>query len=729
MKIKKGNFKSKIWIIVVAFVLLVVIAAVYISQLDKNVSNNIIQNISEIAEHDQKNIKNNVEATWTELENIRGKISSYQCDTISDIETLMNIECANSEFSHIYLVSEDGKVYTDKFVTYDPESSGQNGRIDILPYFENGHDRVVGRFDDKVQTAGLTKESILYGIRLENFTVEGISMMALVGISDISSIQDRLAITSFTKDGKGRGYSAVIDMNGNYIVDVERTVYLNKKDSFFEKIDGSVKSDLTSEEIAAKMEAGESFIFYHTNAEGTERIVYCMPFEDENISWYFLASVESTVFTEQNRTFLVMSMVMIASVLVVIVIVLILAMISQNKVITANAEAKARSTFLANMSHEIRTPLNGIIGLLFLLQKDLESELFDKEVISQRLAKAKDTADYLLSLINNILDVSKLQAGKVDLKKEILSPEIITDTVWSMQRSNIENRGINFIVEKDITVPWIIGDDLMIKQVLMNILGNAAKFTPSGGTVRFSVTQKKNDEHNVTTVFVCEDTGCGMSEEFLEHIWDSFSQERSSNSESVKGTGLGMAISRLLMDAMNGEIRVKSKLGEGSTFYVILHSQISEEPPEYLRQLQNTAERSAESNTEEKKAVRILVAEDNELNAEILIDILESEGFDVVHAENGKIAVDLFAASEVGTISVILMDMQMPVMDGCEATMQIRKMDRPDAKQVSIFACTANNFSEDRKRAEESGMDDFLSKPIDVNALLKKLGGGNARTW
>jgi signal transduction histidine kinase/CheY-like chemotaxis protein len=641
----------------------------------------------------------------------------------------MNIECANSEFSHIYLVSEDGKVYTDKFVTYDPESSGQNGRIDILPYFENGHDRVVGRFDDKVQTAGLTKESILYGIRLENFTVEGISMMALVGISDISSIQDRLAITSFTKDGKGRGYSAVIDMNGNYIVDVERTVYLNKKDSFFEKIDGSVKSDLTSEEIAAKMEAGESFIFYHTNAEGTERIVYCMPFEDENISWYFLASVESTVFTEQNRTFLVMSMVMIASVLVVIVIVLILAMISQNKVITANAEAKARSTFLANMSHEIRTPLNGIIGLLFLLQKDLESELFDKEVISQRLAKAKDTADYLLSLINNILDVSKLQAGKVDLKKEILSPEIITDTVWSMQRSNIENRGINFIVEKDITVPWIIGDDLMIKQVLMNILGNAAKFTPSGGTVRFSVTQKKNDEHNVTTVFVCEDTGCGMSEEFLEHIWDSFSQERSSNSESVKGTGLGMAISRLLMDAMNGEIRVKSKLGEGSTFYVILHSQISEEPPEYLRQLQNTAERSAESNTEEKKAVRILVAEDNELNAEILIDILESEGFDVVHAENGKIAVDLFAASEVGTISVILMDMQMPVMDGCEATMQIRKMDRPDAKQVSIFACTANNFSEDRKRAEESGMDDFLSKPIDVNALLKKLGGGNARTW
>jgi signal transduction histidine kinase/ActR/RegA family two-component response regulator len=720
MKIKKKNYKNKIWVIVVAFVLLVMIAAVYISQLDKNVSNNIIQNISELAEHDQKNIRNNVESTWTALENIRGKISSYQCDTIIDVETLMNIECANSEFSHIYIVSEDGKVYTDKFVTYDPTNDGQNGRIDILPYFENGNDRVVSRFDDSIQTAGLTKESILYGIRLENFTVEGIVMTAMVGISDISSIQDRLAITSFTKDGKGRGYSAVIDMEGNYIVDVERTVYLNKKNSFFENIDESIRSDLTSAEIATKMRAGESFIFYHTNADGTERIVYCMPFEDDNISWYFLASVESTVFTEQNRAFLVMSMLMIASVLVVIVIVLILAMISQNKVITANAEAKATSAFLANMSHEIRTPLNGIIGLLFLLQKDLETD-FDREVIQQRLVKAKDTADYLLSLINNILDVSKLQAGKVDLKKEALSPEILADTVWSMQKSNIENKGINFVVEKDVTVPWIIGDDLKIKQVLMNILSNAAKFTPCGGTVRFYVNQKKNDDRNVTTVFTCEDTGCGMSEEFLEHIWDSFSQERSNNDDSIKGTGLGMAISKLLVDAMNGEIRVKSKQGEGSTFYVILHSQIAEAPPEYLKQKQE----DAQNLSEQSKTVKVLIAEDNELNAEILVDILESEGFDVVCAENGKAAVDLFAASEVGTIDVILMDMQMPVMDGCEATMQIRKMDRPDAKQVSIFACTANNFNEDRKRAAQSGMNGFLSKPIDVRELLKKLGS----TW
>jgi hypothetical protein len=293
---------------------------------------------------------------------------------------MMNVECANSDFSHIYLVAEDGKVYTDKFVTYDPENEGRNGRMDLLSFFEDGGNRVVSRFDDKVQAAGLTKESILYGIRTDSVYVDGVRMVGLVGISDIKNIQDSLVISTYDDDGNSRGYSSVIDMDGNYIVNIEKSIYLNKNDNFFSGIDCGEKSELTSYEVEEKMLNGESFSFSFTNDEGVERLVYCMPFDEEDIDWYFVSSVETTVFTEQNRLFLTMSMVMVVSIVVVIIVMLIIALVSQSKVIKANAEAEARTAFLANMSHEIRTPLNGIIGLLYLLEKDSDGEM-DREVI------------------------------------------------------------------------------------------------------------------------------------------------------------------------------------------------------------------------------------------------------------------------------------------------------------------------------------------------------------
>jgi signal transduction histidine kinase/ActR/RegA family two-component response regulator len=713
---RERTLKIRIPIIIGALWLITAIAVIYIRQLNKTVSDNIIQNIQELAEHDQNSIQNYVETNWEELEHINGKFSSYHCETIDEIEAQLNVECANSEFSQLFMLAEDGTIYTDKFLTYAPDGNGLNERIDLLPYFESGEDRIVSRFDDTFTEDGLSKESILYGIRLKDFSVEGISIYALVGISDIDNIQDKLAISSFTKDGVSRGYSAVIDSEGNYIVNVDR--HTDQKDNFFLRIEESLQSDMTRQAISEKMQTRETFSFYHINSQGTRRIVYCMPFEDGGISWYFLSSVETTVFSEQNRLFLTMSMVMLAAVVVVVIFVLISVMASNNRVIKARAEANAQSTFLANMSHEIRTPLNGIIGLLYLLDKDLESG-HDSQLMKQRLSKAKDTADYLLSLINNILDITKLQAGKVNIKQEVLSLEYIMDAVWSMQKSNIENSGVDFVMEKNISVPWIIGDALLIEQVLMNILSNAAKFTSPGGKITLSLSQNQEDEQHVSTAFVCQDTGCGMSEDFQAHIWDNFSQERDSNNESIKGTGLGMAISKALVNAMGGEIWVESKQGAGSTFYVTFHSKIATEPPKYIKDL----EEISAVNTSDNAEFKILVAEDNELNAEILIEILECEGFEVSYAKNGEEAVEKFQSSEVGEFQLILMDMQMPVMDGCKAAACIRSMDRPDAKQVFIFACTANNFDEDRERAVMCGMNDFLSKPIDVSELLKKLQG------
>ena len=338
--------------------------------------------------------------------------------------------------------------------------------------------------------------------------------------------------------------------------------------------------------------------------------------------------------------------------------------------------------------------------------------------------KSHSTANYLLSLVNDILDLSKLQAGKVNLINEPLLLPALIDEVSAMQADNIKNNGVKYIVETDITEPCIEGDATRIKQILMNIVGNAAKFTPEGKYIKFSVSQEKTDDMHVTTIFRCEDTGIGISPEYIDKIFDSFSQDHNRKANSIKGTGLGMAISKLLANAMGGDITVESELDVGSTFTVTLPSLIIKEIPEYLKE-NVSDDTGSESTLSHRRAdgrpLKILLAEDLELNAEILMEILAVEGFEVVHARNGKETLEFFQNSEIGEFDVILMDMQMPVMDGCTASSEIRKLPRSDADSVLIYACTANSFQEDRELALKHGMNDFLTKPIDVDILLKKI--------
>lgn len=399
-------------------------------------------------------------------------------------------------------------------------------------------------------------------------------------------------------------------------------------------------------------------------------------------------------------------------------------MISHRNSRIAAEKAKAQSEFLSNMSHEIRTPLNGLIGLnhMMMLNIDKVEQEQQKEQVKDWIQKSYGTASYLLSLVNDVLDVSKLQAGKVDLTMEPVMLETMLDAVWSMQHDNIVNRGVEFRIEKEISIPCIETDGTRIKQVLMNIIGNAAKFTPAGGRITLLVSQRRIDKTRVEMQYRCEDTGIGMSEEFVEKIFELFSQEKNPASQGVKGTGLGMPLSRLIVESMGGKIHVESKVGRGSTFTVVIPSAIAEAAPDYgNRMSQNGVCPETKKKPGSGKTIRILLAEDNELNSEILLEILTEREFQVVHAENGQEAVQIFKESAPGEFDIILMDMQMPVMDGCGASKEIRKLDRPDAKTIPIFACTANTFKEDRDRAMESGMNDFLSKPIDVNILLEKL--------
>ena len=711
-------------LLIVSTVTIVCFAAFfYVKQLNGAISDNIINSISEIAEHDKATIETYIEICWQDLYEIEQRFISYECKTIQDVEIRMNLECASSEFTHVYLVAEDGTVYTDKFVEYVPGDSNMNRFVDFMPYFANGEEQVVARYDDKVAGGWLTKESILYGIRLENYEVDGIKMLALIGISDISLIQDHMVIDSFLKDGEARGHSALIDVKGNYIININKEIHLNKSDNLFDHLSEVASSELSNEEITNKIGNLETFAFYHSHqGEKYKELLYFIPFDDE-MNLYFVLSVDEAVFREQLRTFVTMSFSMMMISMVAIVVMLLIVMRFQNKTIRTKEKAKSQKEFLSNMSHEIRTPLNGLIGMNHLIMVHIDDEN-QKTQIKEWLKKSHSTANYLLSLVNDILDMSKLQAGKVDIINEPLLVEDLVDEIAAMQADNIERRGVEFIVEKDIIAPCIEGDATRIKQILMNIVGNAAKFTPKGKSIRFSVCQEKTDDSHVVTIYQCQDTGIGISKDYIDKIFDSFSQERNRNTNGIKGTGLGMAISKLLANAMDGDITVESELNVGSTFTVTLPSVMVEDIPDYLKEQeesQNAEPKELPNALYAERPVKILVAEDVELNAEILLEILAMEGFETAHAENGEEALKLFRESEIGEFNIILMDMQMPVMDGCTAAREIRKLDRADAQSVLIYACTANTFQEDRDMAIESGMNDFLSKPIDIKVLLKKM--------
>ena len=720
---KKKHRLFYLLIIISASMVVCLAAFIYVKQMNETISENIINSISEIAEHDKATIQTYIEICWKDLSEISERFVSFECKTIEEIETRMNLERASSSFTNIYLVAEDGTVYTDKYVVYTPGVDTVNRDLDFRPYFKENEDRIVIRFDDKTEGGWLSKESILYGIRLKDYSVDGIKMFALIGISDISSIQDNMVIDSFVKDGEIRGHSALIDINGNYIVNVNKEIYLNKQNNLYEHLSEAESADLTNEEVKEKIQNRETFGFYHSHAgEKDEELFYFIPLDD-NFDLYFIMSVNEEVFDEQKRAFVFLSMTMVVVSIATVIIMLFIIMRLQIKTVRTTESARSQKDFLSNMSHEIRTPLNGLIGMNHLIMANIDDDS-QKPQIREWLKKSHSTANYLLSLVNDILDMSKLQAGKVDIIEEPMLVSSMIDEIAAMQTDNIRNRGVEFIVEKNITEPCIEGDITRTKQILMNIVGNAAKFTPAGNWIRLSVTQEKTDDMNVITTYCCEDTGIGISEEYIDKIFDSFSQERNRNTNGIKGTGLGMAISKLLANAMGGDITVESKIGEGSLFTVTIPSKVVKDIPESLKKQNETAETENTSQAVQKadgSPIKILVAEDVELNAEILLEILKMEGFETALAQNGQEALEMFEQSEIGEFDIILMDMQMPVMDGCTAAAGIRKLDRTDAKSVVIYACTANMFQEDREQAMASGMNDFLTKPIDIDVLLKKL--------
>lgn len=374
---------------------------------------------------------------------------------------------------------------------------------------------------------------------------------------------------------------------------------------------------------------------------------------------------------------------------------------------------KAKSAFLFNMSHDIRTPLNAMIGFTDMAVKNID----DKAKALDCLSKSKLSSEHLLSLINDVLDMSRIESGKVELDLNPVNLNENGEDYVPMLRSLAEKKNVHFEFSlHDITNAYVYVDFLRMNQVIINVVSNAVKYTPSGGSVTVDVCQIPSDREGFGLYqFVIKDTGIGMSAEYQQHLFDEFSRERTSTVSKQQGTGLGLAITKRIIDMMEGSIEVESKVGEGSKFTIRIPMRIQEHP-ENVEQV-----RFAHSEEEPVsfEGFKILVVEDNELNLEISKDILESAGVVVESAEDGSIAVERLKEKGPDYYDCILMDIQMPVMDGFEATRTIRKM-FPD-KRIPIIALSANAFDEDRRKSLEAGMDGHLAKPIVIAQLEDSL--------
>ncbi|MBE6748454.1 MAG: response regulator [Ruminococcaceae bacterium] len=376
----------------------------------------------------------------------------------------------------------------------------------------------------------------------------------------------------------------------------------------------------------------------------------------------------------------------------------------------AKKAEQAKSNFLFNMSHDIRTPMNAILGFNTIAEKNIEN----KEIARDALKKAKNSGEHMLNIINNVLDMARIGSGKLELNREVVNFSELVEKLKEMFIHDMAQKDINFNANFTINTPMIYSDSLRISQIIINLLSNALKFTNPGGTITFQVSELKSPDDNKAYFQVrIEDTGIGMSETFQKHLFNAFEREYNTTQSGVQGTGLGLAITKNLVNLLGGSLTYNSMVGVGTEFTFTFKAD----------KAGNAEVKSQETITllPELKGKRILVVEDNMINREIARELLEDEGFIIEEAEDGTIAVKMLESKEKGYYEFVLMDVQMPIMNGYTATRKIRGSDNVDIADIPIIAMTANAFSEDRKNAFDAGMNEHVAKPLDLDILIQVL--------
>ncbi len=666
----------------------------------------------------------------SQFSQLRTSVASMKKEDLEDSESLKSyLEQArkHNEFNFFALVDDEGRYYCADGVF--PGAS----KISFLGRLLQGEKNLLS-YNETI----LGDDIILIGDSVTPFAFGGHTMIAVLAGLDINAINSQLSL----KRVDAKTYSSMIDRSGKFIINNSYNSRLTQSSNIFSKLHkyAEFEQGYSLEDVREDLKNGGSGLSSY-EVDGEKQYMYYAPIQGTD--WYLLTIipyevVDSTI-SDLIGTLNRNSIGMMAFILTLLSVVFVFYYISisrnEKRMQEANVAAeearrkaeeasRAKSEFLSRMSHEIRTPMNGIIGMNTIARQNINHP----EKAEECLRKQALSTQHLLSLINDVLDMSKIESGKIEIKRESFYLKDLLEQISTSYYGQAEIRGINYetILEDEIGGS-LIGDSLRLNQILNNLLSNAMKFTPAGGTVRLRISEVLETGREIRLKFEVTDTGCGIAEENLEKVFESFEQESSEVTKKYGGTGLGLAIVKRFTELMGGRIWVDSQVGSGSTFAVELPFGIDREEGlggilEQGTEFSGIASNQTESHAKFDFTGRhFLLAEDNEINMEIAVELIGMTGAATDTAENGKEALELFSRSEPGYYDLILMDVHMPVMDGYEATKQIRCLERPDALHIPIFAMTANAFDEDKEESERAGMDAHIAKPLDVEALYRTI--------
>ena len=375
----------------------------------------------------------------------------------------------------------------------------------------------------------------------------------------------------------------------------------------------------------------------------------------------------------------------------------------------AREASEAKTRFLFNMSHDIRTPMNAIIGFSDLLGKNLDNE----EKVREYLKKIKSSGNFLMTIINQVLEMARIESGTAILKTEAANLSELFYSVNTVLESDIQMKGIHCSIDTNVQHKYAFCDKTKLQEIYLNIMSNAIKYTPDDHSIHVTINETNFDDKKARYVFVCEDTGIGMASEYLPHIFDEFSREHTATENKVSGTGLGLSIVKSFVELMNGRIHVESEPGKGTKFTVEIPLELASEGDICKKELPEQT-----FMTDKNIGKRILLAEDNELNAEIAMELLKEEGFLIDWVKDGQECFDKLEEADEGYYDLILMDIQMPILNGYDTTAKIRQMENPKKATTPIVAMTANSFDEDIEMTQKAGMNGFIAKPLDAEKMF-----------
>ena len=823
--------------------------------------------MTEMTIHDRHSVLNSIYLRYDNLSAIADTLKTAHLETLEDTRALLQKQLAYIPGANsLGLMSEDGILY---------RNTGLFGKDPIARDFCDAHDgRFVASYNSIGKTIDNQKEMLIQAVPTD-MTVDGKRMTHVIAILDLKTLRTELKMDNYN----GEGYSSLIDNNGYYIVSVSSGhSYLNRE-NFFDnlqnaRLDGF--ADVTALHQAIQTLKEPLHVHYEIDGEGN--IIVITPIEQTG--WYFVSTVPESVFDSQSRAIFVVVFALVGVLMLAMIAFMIMMLRERKKTALleyaderaknmetieqqnaelekqqtaleqalemANSASRAKTTFLNNMSHDIRTPMNAIIGYTGMAASHIDN----KEQVQNYLSKIGQSSNHLLSLINDVLDMSRIESGKMALNEKPESLAEILHSLRNIVQADIHAKELEFFMDStDVHDEEVVCDKLRLNQVLLNVLSNAIKYTPAGGTISVRLTEKgvKDNGYGIFE-FRVKDTGMGMSKEFLKTIYDPFTRVNSTTVSGIQGTGLGMAITKNIVDMFGGTIQIESEEGKGTEVIMTFDFKLQDghKEPERIVELEGLRGLVADDDVNACKSIsrmlkdigirsdwcssgkeavirceeafqdgdvfkvyiidwlmpdmngiettrrirhivgdlapiiiltaydwsdiedeakgagvtafvskplfasdlrdalmkcigklhpteaqqeiiydffgkKLLLVEDNEMNREIAMEILEEDGFVVDTAEDGTIAVQKMENAKPGDYDLILMDVQMPIMDGYEATKLIRAMKDPAVANITILAMTANAFEEDRQAALAAGMNDFLTKPIEIRKMKETL--------